>query len=307
MQRYFLISFLLLSSLWGSFSEPTRWEYATGYRNDRLHWHLQNPGDGGKLNYSEVYRDLQFWENALSLIVYHRDIYFFLGGDYSAFGQGGRLTQRYADLSYTTDQPHFTLAPKGWAADGTGHFGYCVNLTDGRTYKTVLIPFIGFSLSYEQLQSRDPQPNPKYSTNAIGASSYTMSSSLPGHQSLTWYGFLLGGAFHIDPGGRLLFDLGYNYADEVFLGAPLSSRQSNYTSVKAKTSGNLGHTGWLKASYRLYRCWQIGLGAQFNYFVSRDFDAKMHKATNETVEKSSEKIKIRWTSVSGLANISNAF
>jgi hypothetical protein len=318
MQRYIFISFFLFSSLWGSFSEPTRWEFSTGYRNDRLHWHLQNPGDGGALNYSEVYRDLQFWENALSLIVYHRDIYFFLNGGYGAFGKGGSMTQRYANLSYTSDQPHFTFTPNGWAAEGTGRFGYCVNLTDGRTYKTVLIPFIGFSVFYEQLQAQDPQPDSRFSTHAIGADSYTMSSSLPGHQSLAWYGFLLGGAFHIDPGGRLLFDVGYNYnwlhvrfhthyANEVFFGAPLLSNQSSYSSIKAKTSGNVGQTGWAKVSYKLYRGWQIGLGGQLNYFVSRDFDAKNHQTTNQAVEKISEKIKIRWTSVSGLVNISNSF
>lgn len=312
-------SILLSAQLWGSFTEPTRWEYSTGYRNDRLHWHLQDPGDGGALTYSEVYRDLQFWENALSLTVYQRDIYLFLGGDYSAFGQGGSLTQRYANLNYATDQPHFTFTPQGWAADGTGHFGYCVNLTDGRTYKTIFIPFLGFSVHYERLERKDGRPDPRESDAAVGANSYAMTSQLPNNLNLSWYGFLLGGAFHIDPGGRLLFDLGYNYnwlhirfhtrfANDVFMGSPLFTQQSTYNSIKAKTGGNLGHTGWVKASYRIDRDWRAGLGASIYYFVSRDFDAKEHQQISGAPSiKVTEKTKIRWTSVSGFANISRDF
>ena len=306
MRRYLLSCLLLSSQLWGSFSEPTRWEYSTGYRNDRLHWHLRKEGS---LSYSEVYRNLQFWENALSLTLYQRDIYLFIGGDYSAFGQGGTVTQRYANLSYASNEPHFTFTPEGWAADGTGHFGYCVNLTDGRTYKTIFIPFLGFSVHYEWLERGEGRPNP------LVDSSYTMSSELPGNLNLSWYGFLLGGAFHIDPGGRLVFDLGYNYNwlhlrfhTRYAYNTYLDTDQSTYNSVKGKTGGNLGHTGWVKVDYRIDRSWRAGLGAEINYFVSRNFNTKeKSEVSGEATTKTSEKTKIRWTSISGVLNISKGF
>ncbi|MBS0625433.1 MAG: hypothetical protein JSS32_05225 [Verrucomicrobia bacterium] len=319
MKRSLLAFSLFALPLWGSFSEPARLEYATGYRNDRLHWHLQDPGDGGPLTYSEVYRDLQFWENALTLTVFHRDIYLFLGADYSAFGQGGVVHQRYANLSYATDQPHFSFTPNGWAGDGTGHFGYCVNLTDGRTYKTILVPFVGFSYHYEWLQRKNPRPNPRFSNDAVGASFYNMYSSLPSNLNLTWYGFLLGGFFHIDTGGRLLFDAGYNYnwlhvrfhtrfANTVDMGPPLSTEESTHFSLKGKTGGNFGHTGWAKFEIRLDNAWRTGLAGYIDYFFSRDFDAKEKQSVaGEPTVKVTQKTKIRWTSFSGLANISRNF
>ncbi len=317
--HFALASCLVSTVLWASFSEPPRIEYASGYRNDRLHWHLQNPGDDGKLLYSEVAKNLQFWENAATFTVYHRDLYLFLSGSYAAFGQRGSVRQRYADLSYASNQPRFTFTPNGWAADGSGRFGYCINLTDGRLYKVLLIPFIGGSVHYESLQRKHPTPSLEESSDAIGASFYTMSSQLPGRLQLTWYGFLLGGAFHIDPGSRLILDAGYyyswlhlhfhtHYANEVSLGPPLFTHQNTSYSIKAKTGGNLGHTGWAKLSCRIDQAWQAGLGAQMNYFVSRDVDAKnsAHALTQPSI-KTTEKLKIRWTVVSGWATLSRSF
>lgn len=310
MKYPFLGAILVSTSLWASFSEPTRWDYATGYRNDRLHWHLQNPGDGGALKYSEIYRDLQFWQNALSMTVYQRDIYFFLSGSYSAFGQGGKLRQRYGELDFTTEEPRFAFTPSGWAADGEARLGYCVNLTDGRIYKTALIPFIGFSGHWESLSRRCFPPAIEV------APSTTMTSQLPGQLNLTWYGFLLGGMFHIDPAGPLLFDVGYYYSwlhvrfhtHYDYSIDSLSFSESIYNGIKAKSGGNLGHTGWIKAMYRITDAWQIGLGGLINYFVSRDFKAEERQLTSfgETT-KTAEKLKIRWTAVSGWASISRSF
>jgi hypothetical protein len=317
--HYLSLALLFSSSIWGSFSEEPRLQYFTGYRNDQLHWHLQDPGDEGQLLYSEAYKNLQFWENALSLTVYHRDIYVFLSGSYAAFGQGGILRERYAHLPYAANQPRFMFTPQGWASDGSGHFGYCINLTEGRLYKVLLVPFLGGSMHYESLERNDPKPSLEESSQAIGASSYTMSSQLPGRLNLTWYGFLVGGFFHIDPGSRLLFDVGYyyswlhlhfhtHYANEVSMGAPLFTNQTAHSSIKAKTAGNLGHTGWIKGSYRLNAAWQAGLAAQINYFVSRDLDAKNKQSlSNQPTIKTSEKLKIRWTAVSGWATLSRSF
>ena len=318
--KKFLIGLSLLSlPLFASVNEPLQWQVSSGYRNDRLHWHLQDPGDGGALTYSEKYRNLQFWENGLSLRVYHRDIYFFLGGSYGAFGLGGDLSQKYANLSYATDQPQFSFTPDGWTANGAGRFGYCVNLTEGRTYKTVLIPFVGFSAQYERLNRSGGTPDPLISDNAVGADSYTMESTLPGPLDFTWYGFLVGAAFHIDTGARLLFDGGYCYnwlhlrfhtrfQNTVSMGSPLFTSQSTYSSIKAKAGGNLGQTGWAQMECRIDKSWRAGIGALINYFTSRVFDAKEHQqinggATNKIVQKT----KIRWTTISGWGQISREF
>ncbi len=309
--RCFCFFFLAtISSLFASFSEPTRWEYTTGYRNDRLHWHLKDPGDGCALFYSEIYKNLQFWQNALSMTVYQRDIYFFLSGAYSAFGVGGEVRQRYGELDFTKKEPRFLFTPKGWAADGEARLGYCINLTDGRIYKTVLIPFIGFSGHWESLSRHSFPPSKE-----VG--SFTrMASELPGQLNLTWYGFLLGGMFHIDPVGPLLFDVGYYYSWlhvrlHTHYGYSVDSSGASQTvqdAIKAKMGGNLGHTGWLKAMYRLTDTWQIGLGALINYFVSRDFSIEEHQHTSlgESVEIP-EKLKIRWTTISGWVSLSKSF
>jgi hypothetical protein len=119
--------FLLFSSLLAAtVNEPLRCELFSGYRNDRIHWHIQDPGEGGELIYSKLYRDLEYWENGLTLKVIHRDLTFFLKGSY------GWLDTR-------------------WCADGAGYFGYAVNLTADRVYKVLLTPFIGYSGYFEQL------------------------------------------------------------------------------------------------------------------------------------------------------------
>lgn len=318
--HWLLLSLSFFSSpLWASFSEQVRLQYSTGYRNDQFHWHMQDPGDGGKLLYSEAYKNLQFWENALSLTVYHRDIYFFLSGSYAAFEQGGSVRQRYGELAYASNQPRFTFTPNGWAADGSGHFGYCINLTDGRLYKVILVPFLGGSVHYESLERKHPRPKMLESSDAIGSSFYTLSSEMPGRVQLTWYGFLVGGMFHIDPGSRLVLDAGYyyswlhlgfhtHYANQTFLGPPRSQGQGSNNSVKAKTGGNLGHTGWIKVSGRIDQAWQAGLATQINYFVSRDLDAKeTQRISGQPTLKTTEKLKIRWTAVSIWATLSRSF
>lgn len=120
------IFFLLFASgLFATVNEPLRWEFFTGYRNDRIHWHLQEPA-GGLVTESQVYRDIEYWLNGLVLKVIHRDLVFFARGAYGAW------TRR-------------------WCADARGYFGYAVNLTADRTYKVILTPLVGYAGYFEQI------------------------------------------------------------------------------------------------------------------------------------------------------------
>lgn len=120
------ILFFLAASLYATVNEPLRFELFSGYRNDKIHWHLQDPGNGGALTYSQIFRDLQYWLNGLVLKVIHRDLTFFLRGAYGF--QGSQ-----------------------WCADASGYFGYAVNLTADRTYKVILTPLIGYAGYFEDL------------------------------------------------------------------------------------------------------------------------------------------------------------
>ena len=315
---------LLAFSLFATVNEPFRWEFLSGYRNDRLHWHLQTGGTG-LLNTSEIYRDVQFWENGLTIKTINRDLVIFLCGSYGAFGKG-TVFERYANLPFTSDEPQFRFATSGWAADTTGYFGYAVNLTTDRTYKVIFIPLVGYSAHFEHLRGKMGRPNPFHSSNAIGASSYSMTSSLPGSLHLTWYGVFLGGGFQIEPGGRLNFSGGYSYhwlntrfrtqyENTVALFNPaLLSQQENVFSFRTRGSGNLGQSGWGQIDYLTSLDWRVGLGGRIHYYSTELLESGLHKQTIPVVPPGgatntaiSQKLKIRWTSISGWFMVSRAF
>lgn len=305
-----LIPFTLMATI----NEPLRIETFTGYRNDRLHWHIKQPGDHGHLTYSELYRDLQFWENGLSFKAIHRDLFFYLRGGYGLFGKGD-LFQRFADLSFTSEEPRFSFQANGWAADGSGSFGYAVNLTADRTYKVLCIPLLGFSGHFEQLHRNHPSPNPYSSSQALGADSFSLFSSLPQKLHMTWYGFFLGGGFQIEPGGRFILQAGYTYhwmrlnlkthyrtKVELFDSGPvLQSETTTLSRVKSSAGDNHGHTGWAQLGYCLNRFWRLGFGLQMRYFVSRNVDASIEQSG---LFNSTQKLKLRWTPISGFFQIS---
>ena len=192
----------------GSVNESLRWEWETGYRNDNLHWHLKNPADPGDVSYSEHYRDLQYWENALTFRVIHRDIAIFARGSFGAFGQGS-LLQKYANLNFTPETPIFSWRPASWNLDGWGYFGYSVNLTTDRTYHVILIPMIGYGANVEQLDFDGLHTH--IGSAAFPAQSFSMTTTLPGKERMCWFGPLFGGLFMIQPGGQLQFEAGYAY------------------------------------------------------------------------------------------------
>lgn len=316
---------LVALPLLATVNEPFRWELFSGYRNDRLHWHLQTGGTG-LLTTSELYRDVQFWENGLAIKTIHRDLVLFLRGSYSAFGRGGTVFERYANLPFTTDKPVFRFNTEGWAADTSGYFGYAVNLTPDRTYKVIFIPLIGASGHFERLEGGDGRPNPFLSSNAVMASSYAMSSKLPGTLHLTWYGAFVGGGFQIEPGGCMNFSGGYSYH---WLHARFIARYENIVSLfdpglvseqrttnffRMKGSGHLGHTGWGQIDFLLSCLWRTGLGAQIHYYSTELQEIGLHEeianlvpAGGNTSSKISQKLKIRWTSISGWFMVSRAF
>ncbi len=264
---------LLTAGLFATVNEPLRCDAFSGYRNDRIHWHLQEPG--GVLTYSEVYRDVEYWENGLTFKVIHRDLTFFLRGAYGTFGRGV-VNQRYA----TGEQPHFRFDTDGWTADGAGYFGYAVNLTADRVYKVLLTPLVGYSAAFEQLH--------RY--------------GLPGVFRLVWNGFLLGVGVTAEPVGRLVLNAGYSYH---FLHnrvhTAFQSPFDGYQSVKESSGGNHGHTGWAQMDCKINRLWRCGIGGMIRYFSTRVVDPEIVQNPIE------QRFKLRWTSVSGWAQLSREF
>lgn len=227
--------FLLLSftGLFATVNEPLRIEAFSGYRNDRIHWHLQEPGETGAFTYGEVYRDIEYWENGLTFKVVHRDISFFIRGAYGTFGKG-TVTQRYPTTSATFDT-------EGWTADISGYMGYAVNLTADRTYKFILTPLIGYGGYFEQLT----WSNQKF--------------------HLVWNGICFGVGITVEPGGPTVFNVGYSYN--------LLHNQVHSQTVKTSSGGNMGQTGWAQIDWLLGRYWRIGVGGDIHYFSTRVVDA----------------------------------
>jgi len=289
MKLFFLLG--LTAILSASVNEPLRLELFSGYRNDRIHWHLKTPGEASTQTYSELMRDVEFWENGLVLKAIHRDLTFFLRGAYGTFGRGS-VFQRYSDLSFTSEQPRFQFDSDGWNADVEGYFGYAVNLTADRTYKVIFTPLIGYSAYFEELRRN----NGKAEIPIIES----FSSSLPGVFHLVWNGFFLGANFLIEPGGRLIFNAGYAYniMHNSLSTALKSGLEPNPTiqSIETNSDGNPGQSGWVQIDYLLSRFWRLGFGGDIHYFSTRVIDA--------STDPELEKIKLRWTSFTGWFQIS---
>lgn len=302
-----------------------RCEIFSGYRNDRQHWHLQDPGVGGVLTYSELARDVQFWENGICFKTIHRDFVFNIKGSYAAFGRGS-VFERFAQLDFTAEQPHFHFSSHGFAADTSGYIGLAVNLTPDRTYKVIIIPLLGLSAHFEQLWRQNGSPSLYEGSAREGL--FTMHSSLPNKLHQTWYGLFLGGGFQIEPGGRLVLQAGYSYhwlrckfkthlkniVDVFNNDSMLLSDTVTTTKVSLSDGGNMGHTGWAQVDLLCTQLWRFGLGAQIHYFSSRVLDASLHqnKEILNSIQttfttSSSEKFKLRWTSISGYLQGSREF
>ncbi len=215
---------LLPFCLFASINQPLRVELFSGYRNDTLHWHTDSQ--------NEDYENIQFWQNGLKVRSVQRDIVFNAEGSYSAFGKG---TLNQIDV-------------QGYAADGTGHFGYAANLTPDRTYKAIVIPLVGFSGHYEKLS----------------------------FYSQTLYGPCLGGAIQVEPGNRMVFEVGY-----AFNWLRLRAKADSF---KFKGWGNYGHSGWVQLDFVLARDWRVGLLGQIDYIYTN-----VHE----------QQFKLRWTPISG--------
>lgn len=260
--------FLIAATLFATVNEPLRSELISGYRNDRLRMHLKPTGDGKTLTYSALYRDLEYWENGLVFKVIHRDLCFSVRGAYGAFGKG-TLFQNIPG------QPEKHLQTHGWTADGSGYFGYAVNLTTDRTYKVILTPLFGYSAHFERQN--------------------------PMNMRLSWNGFLMGMGFIIEPGGRLIFNGGYHFH---FIHNRFHSSidEASLQTVRSSSGGNKGHTGWVQADTMIDCFWRFGLGVELHYFFTRVVDATLRAPS--PVE---QHMKLRWTAISGWAQISREF
>ncbi len=250
------------------------------------------------LAYTELYRDVEFWQNGLSLRVIHRDFTFFLGGAYGTFGRG-TLYQTYSDLPFTSEHPQFEFNTEGFSADGSGYVGYAVNLTEGRTYEVLLTPLIGYAGHWEHLERHGGTPN-----------SY-MTSTCPQNLRLSWNGFFFGADFAANPGNRLHLRAGYAYNLMKMRLHTLynyeNAGQNTSNRIKAVQGGNPGQTGWLELHYSLDQFWRIGFGGLINYFPAQVVDTALTREVNSVTTQVPTQLKLRWTSVSGWLALSGEF
>lgn len=295
--------------LFGTVNEPIRWLLFSGYRSDRLHWHVQNDGSG--VNYREIYPSLSFWENGLSIETIYRDIVFSVRGSYAAFGSG-TLKQRYSALSFTSDTLSFSFPTDGWAADVSGLLGYTANLTAGRHYQVAVAPLLGYGGYFERLKRGGSSSSAGTLIPSLGGGEFTFTSSLPGPLEQTWYGLGLGAGLFIRPNERSSLQVGYlynwlhldfqNQTEQVLANVPSLPASSTET-LQAKESGNLGQTGWARAEVVVAPHWRIGLGGQIRYFSSEVLNASIKGSGGGRTEK----FKARWTQVGGWATVSREF
>ncbi len=306
-------------SLYATVNEPLSCEWATGYRNDNFHWHLKNAGDDAALTFSEHYRDVQFWQNDLTLRAIHRDLTFWVQGGYGVFGRGS-LQTTWDQLSFAREAPQFTSPTQGWAAHAQGYFGFAVNLTSGRFYQVIFTPAIGYEAHFLHLHRDTASPNPLSSTAAIGGSSYTASTHFSHNEHTTWSGWLFAGDISIHPGRQLFFDIGYAYhllrtrlstaaaieANVWAANGSLVSTALQSFSLSYNKGGSFGHSGWMKMAYSLRRYWKIGLGASMYYFYSSVQPSTLDQRVGIS-PMLEEKIKMRWTSVTRSLFVTRSF
>ncbi|MBU6382921.1 MAG: hypothetical protein KGQ49_03990 [Verrucomicrobia bacterium] len=262
---------LFAASLWATVNEPLRWEIFSGYRNDRIHWHLQEPGEEGALTLSEVYRDVQYWLNGLVLKAIHRDLVVFVRGAYGAFGKG-KLTQRYEPMNPA--DPHIHSSTDGWCADASGYVGYAVNLTADRPYKVLLVPLIGYAGYFEQIHKM----------------------ALSEHFRLVWNGWFIGAQWIFETSGPAIFTAGWSYN-------MMHNRAHTHvgeTSLKTSSGGNKGQLGWAQMDWRIGSLWRIGLGGEMLYLTTRIVDAALSSGPDQ-------KFKLRWIPISGWVQTSRTF
>lgn len=256
------------------------------------------------LAYTELYRDVEFWQNGLSFRVIHRDFSFFINGAYGTFGRG-TLFQKYSDLNFTPEHPEFNFSTEGFSADVSGYLGYAVNLTDARTYEVLFTPFIGYAGHFERLSRGDSHPRP-YIVGGIN-----MTSSCPKDFRLTWNGFQFGGDLAVDPGNRVHLRTGYAYN---LLKMHLhtlyryeNGGQKTLNRIKAIQGGNPGQTGWAEIGYSLNQIWRIGLGGLINYFPAQVINTTMQREVDGVKTEIPTQLKLRWTSISGWLALSGEF
>jgi hypothetical protein len=139
---------------------------------------------------------------------------------------------------------------KGSTFDGVGTFGYSVNLTPDRTYRVLLIPLLGYGINAEWIHQA--------------------------HLNMKWFGPLVGGVFHVQPGGHFEFETSYAY-HWLHLNFFQSAEK-----IKIDEGNNLGQSGSIRMDY-VRAPYRIGILAQIQYFSSRFL---------------SEGFKMRWTSFS---------
>jgi len=307
--------FILSSSVSATITTPWEISLATGYREDHIKWRLQEPGDPSTTTYREEYPNLKFMECEVTLQKIYRDVIFFVDTSYSFLGKD-EMKQSGFDLNFTTAPVQFLFDTDSQAIKGNTYLGYVVQLTPDRHYDVNLTPLFGFTIHYEKIKRKNPNPNPYQSTQIEIADYFTIQSNLSGNDfRQKWHGVFIGVNFFARPGGgKFSFSSGYRYYFlsfkqsffsnlfiNEFTGNSLSYQEIREFHARASRGGNHGHSGYLKLSTYPNRYLKLSVLGNINYFSSETFNVNVNNQivslfpnySNISFDES-QKIKTRW-------------
>ena len=289
--------------LYATLTKPLSVGLETGYEQKALSWYLKE--EGGALTYKEEYQTLESFTARLRAQKVYRDIFFELGGDFSATGKG-KLEQ---DLSST-----FTYQTTGISYSVFTSLGLLANLTPDRCYQIILVPHFCYQYYTSSLCRQDPSP---MSSLIDDQSEYQeLYPRLDKNLKNQFYGPSLGIELWVKPNCPIKFELGdsytwlrldstFSYQESIktFLSGALVETTEILSEAKVSEGGNLQHQGFIRALTLIDKCWDISIGSYF-YYISSGVHEIDVKQNSQTIR---EKYKLRATRFSILVGIRRYF
>lgn len=304
--------FFFTLSVQATITTPFEMNLSTGYRQDHFKWRLQDPGDASTTIYRETYPHIKFLQSELALEKVSRNVYFHVSGGYGAFGKDC-LDQGGFRLDFTNISPSFAFDASGKAYDSSILLGYIAELTPDRFYDFNFTPLFGFSVQYQKMKRKDPNPNPFISTEP---NNFTVTSTLEGKDlRQKWHGVFVGFDVYAHPRGVIGLKAGYryhwlsmhqNFFSDIQVQRFDSNQILNLNQIikmhgTVRKNGNLGHSGYLRLYLEPNKHITLNALGKVYYFSSKVVNMDVSNQVIEffpnpanTSTVASKKFKSRW-------------